>query len=209
MVRKQVVKKALALMERIDNVRAGMLRSLLDSSHTYEPPSQQETPKQTPRGKAQITTPDAQQQLSTQQSGLSQLGSEAEDAPPDALTANTTEQSSSAHKSNAVTDALTANTTEQSITEHKSNAVTSGGGSDVQNKAEGTSADDAHVGAASLHEREQNDQEPTADVNDSEIATDVMTDDKPHMLDKPPVETRQEEDGTVQDLPEPEANAAD
>lgn len=35
-VRKQVVKKALGLMERIDNVKAGMLRSLLDITHPQE-----------------------------------------------------------------------------------------------------------------------------------------------------------------------------
>ena len=34
-VRKQVVKKALGLMERIDNVKAGMLRSLLDITHPH------------------------------------------------------------------------------------------------------------------------------------------------------------------------------
>lgn len=59
MVRKQVVKKALVLMERIDNVRAGMLRSLLDTSHPHDGRANPGTPKDPSGEQTHIKMPDA------------------------------------------------------------------------------------------------------------------------------------------------------
>lgn len=109
MVRKQVVKKALALMERIDNVRAGMLRSLLDASHPHDQAASK-TPPQTPkRDQAQSTTPDAVQQTPTNQLHSAQESFMAAEA----AAADTLTDGSLKAAQGLVADALTDNSTQQ------------------------------------------------------------------------------------------------
>ena len=109
MVRKQVVKKALALMERIDNVRAGMLRSLLDASHPHDQAASK-TPPQTPKwDQAQTTTPDAKQQTPINQLHSAQASFEAAEA----AAADTLTDGSLKAAQGLAADALTDNSTRQ------------------------------------------------------------------------------------------------